>query len=133
VNNRFRIPKDSDDWGNGKTYSDMRRSCPDPRLTADERNDPVELAAIEMGMNSWEAWEVYDGTYYDVDTYLHITPNTDGDGFVIEWSGNMPGCSRHEAIKALREFAMALLKVTSESPTGTNTKTLENGRWRRQP
>jgi hypothetical protein len=117
-------PKDTDDWGNGKTNAEMRRLCPDPRLTAHDRNNPVELAAIEMGMNSWEAWEVYDGTYYDVDTYLQITPQDEHGGFVIEWGGVQFECSRDDAIKALREFAIALLKVTSDSPTSASNRTI---------
>lgn len=117
--------KDSDEWipGRPETLGEMRGKCPDPRLTAHERNDPIELAAIESGMNSWDAWQVYDGNYYDIDTYLDIAPETEHGGFEISWTGNMPDCTREQAVAALRRFAEALLRVTSTAPTGSSSKT----------
>ncbi len=118
------IPQDSDYWGDGKTLGEMRRLCPDPALTAHERNNPIELAAIEAGLTGWDAWEVYDGNYSDNLTGLHVSPNTRNGGWEISWPGDCDLSTREEMIEVLRELASAILRVTSDSPTSSSNRTI---------
>lgn len=111
------IPKGSDEWANGHTFDEMRAACPDPRLTAAERKNPVELAAIEAGMVPFDAWEIYDGSYLDPHYNSYIRVSIEPDAFTIV------GDCEPEDIDLLRRWATAFLRLTSPSPTGASNST----------
>lgn len=120
MNETMSIPQDDDDWGNGKTMAEMRDLCPNPALTAHLRNNPVELAAVEAGLDGWDAWGVYDGNYIDHASGLHLSPNTGDRGWQLTYHGDEFAWDDPDVhVSTMREFCSAYLAITASADEGS--------------
>lgn len=114
---------DNDIWSDGRTAKEWRDAMPDPALTAHERGNPIELAAIEAGFCGMHNYGAYDGTYYDPASFVMVFPGDGSDEWSIQWVGDAID-TVGESMKSMRRFCAAFLKVTSDSPTSASNTTI---------